>query len=119
KRKLRDYKFEKKHLNDKCVEIDSKYEKALKYIIEKLEEISLIKENINDLAGHKVGSRDIYRQYFSANIKPNFIYTSLQKRIPIEAKELDSYTLKDAKITIYEMDNEAYNLYHVMPLEFT
>ena len=119
KRKLRDYKFEKKHLKEKCGEIDSKYEKALKYVIEEMEKISMIKDNIEDLAGYKVGSRKIYKEYFIVNIKPNFIYTSLQKRIPIEAKELDSYKLKDAKITIFELDNEAYNLYHVMPLEFT
>ena len=119
KRKLRDYKFEKKHLNNKCDEVDSKYDKALNYIINKLELISIINQVKDDLAGHKIGSREIYKEFFKANIKPNFIYTTLQKRIPIEAKELDSYNLQDAKVTIYELDNEAYNLYHITPLEFT
>lgn len=119
KRKLRDYKFEKTYLNNSCIELDEKYEKALKYIIIKLETTSLIKAIKDNIDGYKVGSREIYKNFFSANIKPNFIYTSLQKRIPIEAHELDSYNLSSAKITIFELENEANNLYHVTPLEFT
>lgn len=119
KRKLRDYKFEKTYHNDKCIEIDDKYESALKFVLEKLETLTMIKAVKNDLSGHKIGDRQIYKKFFQVNIKPNFIYTSLLKKIPIEAKELDSYTLQDAKVTIYEMDNESYNLYHLTPLEFT
>lgn len=119
KRKLRDYKFEKKYKELVCDEVDSKYDKALKYVISQLEEISIIKHVKEDLAGHQVGSREVYKQFFITNIKPNFIYTTLQRRIPIEARELDSYNLQDCKITIFEMDNEAYNLYHLTPLEFT
>lgn len=119
KRKLRDYKFEKNYHNSDCYEIDSKYENALKFAISKLETTSLIKACQNMISGHKVGSREIYKKFFIANIKPNFIFTTLKKRIPIEAKELDSYTLSDAKISIFELDKEANNLYHVTPLEFT
>ncbi len=118
KRKLRDYKFDKNYHNNKCVEVDNNYEKAINHILEKFETISIIKNVKDNLSGHEVGTRQIYKQFFEVNIKPNFIYTSLLKKIPIEAKELDSYTLQDAKITIYELDNEAYNLYHILPLEF-
>ena len=118
-RKLRDYKFEKTYHNNKCIEVDSKYETALKYVISKIETLSMIKAVKDKLSGYKVGTREIYKQFFEVNIKPNFIYTSLLRRIPIEAKELDSYNLSDANITIYELDNEANNLYHVTPLEFT
>jgi flagellar protein FlaI len=119
RRKFRDYKFDTNYNQDKCAEIDSKYENALSYIIEKLEEVSIIKSLKDRLSGHEVGSRSVYKEFFATNIKPNFIYTTLQKRIPIEAKELDSYHLEDCKITIFSMDNEAYNLYHLTPLEFT
>ncbi len=119
KRKHRDYKFEKNYRNNECVEVDSKYENALKYILTKLEELSIIKAVKSEIEGFKVGDRKIYKKFFEANIKPNFIYTSLQKRIPIEARELDSYNLEDAKVTIFELDNEANNLYHLTPLEFT
>lgn len=119
KRKLRDYKFEKNYHNNNCYEVDSKYENALKFVLSKLETTSLIKAVKDKISGHKVGDREIYKEFFVANIKPNFIFTSLQKRIPIEARELDSYNLSAAKISIFELDREANNLYHVTPIEFT
>ncbi len=119
KRKLRDYKFETNFNDNKCIEIDNKYDKALKFIIFKLEQLTLIKGVLDKISGHQIGNRKIYKAFFEPNIKPNFIYTSLLKRIPLEAKELDSYSLSSAQITIFELDNEANNLYHVMPLEFT
>lgn len=119
KRKYRDYKFDKTYNQDKCSEVDSKYENALSYVISQLETISIIKKLKDNLSGHQVGSRQVYKDFISSNIKPNFIYTTLLKRIPVEAKELDSYHLQDCKVTIFQMDNEAYNLYHITPLEFT
>ncbi|MCA9496823.1 MAG: CpaF family protein [Nanoarchaeota archaeon] len=119
KRKELDYKFEKTYHNSKCFEIDDKYGLALKYILSKLESLSIIKAVKNKISGHKIGDRTIYKEFFSPNIKPNFIYTSIQKRYPIEARELDTYTLSNTKITIFELDNEANNLYHVTPFEFT
>ena len=119
KRKLRDYKFETTYSNNKCIEVDNKYDKAIQYILHKMEGLQIIKGVKDKLSGHQVGSRKLYKQFFDANIKPNFIYTSLLKRIPLEAKELDSYALSSANITVFQLDNEANNLYHVMPLEFT
>jgi len=119
KRKLRDYKFDKTYHNDKCFEIDNKYESALNFVLSKLESTSLIKAVKDNLAGFKIGSREIYKQFFSPNIKPNFIYTSLQRKFPLEATELDSYNLSNAKINIFELDGEANNLYHITPVEFT
>lgn len=118
KRKLRDYKFEKTYHNNKCLEVDDKYQKALSFVIVKLESTNLIKALKNNLEGHKVGSREVYKQFFEANIKPNFIYTSLLKQIPIDARELTSYRLTDASVNLYELDNEANNLYHLTPAEF-
>jgi type IV secretory pathway ATPase VirB11/archaellum biosynthesis ATPase len=118
KRKLRDYKFEITYKNKACVEIDNKYEKALQYILKKIEETTLISHVKESLSGHKVGDRTIYQKFFEPNIKPNFIYTSLLKKIPLEAKELDSYELSSAKVTIFSLDNEANNLYHIIPKEF-
>lgn len=119
KRKLRDYKFEKTYREHKCIEVDNKYEKALSYVLEKLNELTLIKGVKGKISGHKVGSRELYKEFFDPTIKPNFIYTSILRQVPIEAKELDAYSLSDAKISIYEMDKEAYNMYHVTPVEFT
>lgn len=119
KRQLRDYNFDRTYHQNDCYEIDNKFEKAIEFIIAKMESLSIIKAIKDDLAGYKVGSREIYKKFFNANIKPNFIFTTLQRRFPVEAKELDSYNLSDAKISIFELDNEANNLYHITPLEFT
>lgn len=118
KRQLRDYKFDRTYHQNECFEIDNRYQKALEFIIAKLETTTLIKATKDELAGHKVGERNIYKKFFTANIKPNFVFTTLLKRFPLEAKELDSYNLSDAKVTIFELDNQAYNLYHITPAEF-
>ena len=117
KRTLRDYKFEKIYEEEK--EIDEKYESALEYILGEIKNLKIVKLNLEKLQGHKIGSRDIYKKIFISDVKPNFVYTSLQKKIPLDAKELDSYILGSAKVIIFELDGETNNLYHLTPLEFT
>ncbi len=119
RRQLRDYKFDKNYHNSECIEVDNKYELALKFVIAKLETLTIIKNVSEEIAGHKIGDRNIYKKFFYPNIKPNFIYTTLIKTLPIEARELDSYKLPNANITIFELDKEANNLYHITPIEFT
>lgn len=119
KRQLRDYNFDKNYHQNQCYEVDNKYAKALYFIIAKFETTNIIKTVKDKLSGHKVGDRKIYKQFFQANIKPNFVFTTLQRKLPLEAKELDSYNLKYAKVSIFELDNEANNLYHITPIEFT
>ena len=119
KRQLRDYKFDKTYHQNNCYEIDNKYENALNFIIAKMEGLSIIKAVKGKLAGHKIGSRKIYKKFFSPNIKPNFIFTTLKRQFPTQARELDSYNLSGAKVTIFELETEANNLYHVTPIEFT
>ena len=117
KRKLRDYKFETTYIEFE--QLDERYERAMEYIIQLLETAELIKKVKDTISGHKVGSRDIYRQFFQANIKPNFVFTSLQRKIPIDAREIDSYSIDGGSVKIFEMDNDAFNLYHLTPAEFT
>lgn len=119
KRELRDYTYTKKdETNEYFKELDSRYIHAIEYIILLLESTHLIQKIKDDIAGHKVGSRDKYSLFFPPNIKPNFIFTSLQKKIPINAQEIDSYRVEGGVVRIFSMDNEAYNLYHLTPLEF-
>jgi type IV secretory pathway ATPase VirB11/archaellum biosynthesis ATPase len=118
KRQLRDYKFDKTYHNHDCYEVDGNYEKTINFLIVKFESLSIIKAVKEDLAGHKIGSREIYKNFFVPDIKPNFIYTTLKRRMPVEAVELDSYKLSDASVTLFELDNEANNLYHLTPAEF-
>ncbi len=117
RRKLREAEFESRKAED-CKEINTKYVNALKHIISLLENTELIKKTKDELAGYRLGDRKIYKRFFLPNIKPNFIYTTLLKKFPVEAKLLDSYKIEDAEINIFSLDDSSYNLYHVTPVEF-
>ena len=117
KRKLRDYKFETTYIQLNM--LDERYEKAISYMISLLETTTLLKKTKHTLSGHNVGSRKIYRPFFVPNIKPNFVFTSLQRKIPIDAQEIDSYSIQGGSVKVLEMDNDAFNLYHLTPIEFT
>ncbi len=118
KRKLRDYKFDKSYKDENCIEIDNKYESVLNYLINELEKTKLINLVKDNISGFKVGEREIYKKIFSPNIKPNFIYTTLLKRFPKNAKLLETYYVNDAEINIFSLEDEANNFYHVTPVDF-
>ena len=118
KRMLRDYRFEEEFYEDDLKILDDTYLDSLKFIISKLEKVNIIKKVVKNLQGHKIEDRKIYSNFIRANVKPNFIYTSLLKKIPYNAKELDSYEIDDFKVQIFSLENEAYNLYHITPKEF-
>ncbi|MCH8519350.1 MAG: type II/IV secretion system ATPase subunit [Nanoarchaeota archaeon] len=119
KRELRDSSHNMKGVEDEALnELQERYLQVIKYLITLMESLVLIHKVKDDIAGHKVGSRDKYVVFFQPNIKPNFVFTSLQKKIPINAKEIESYDVVGGKVRIFSMDDEAYNLYHLTPVEF-
>jgi len=118
KRKYRDYKFDVSYKKDACIEVDNKYENVLTYIIKELENLEVINKVKDQLSGYKVGDREIYKKFFLPTIKPNFLYTTLLKKIPSKAELLDSYNLRDGEVNIFSLEDEAYNFYHINPVEF-
>ena len=115
KREIRNYEFDIKYKNESQNE---NYSSALNYIYEKIGSLTIVKKSVNELEGYSIGDRKIYSKFFKANIKPNFIYTSLQKQIPYDAYELDSYRIDSGLVRIFHLNNKAYNLYHLTPIEF-
>ena len=118
KRKLRDYKFEIKYREEDFKAIDENYENALNHILSLLETTFIIKKLKGELDGHSIGDRKIYGKVFKANIKPNFIYTSLRKEIPYNSRQVDSYSLESSKVRVFNLDDKVFNLYHLTPKEF-
>ena len=118
KRKLRDYKFEIKYREEDFKAIDENYENALNHILSLLETTFIIKKLKKELDGHSIGDRKIYGKVFKANIKPNFIYTSLRKEIPYNSRQVDSYSLESSKVRVFNLDDKVFNLYHLTPKEF-
>lgn len=71
------------------------------------------------LAGYRLGQREVYRRCFSANIKPDFMFTKLMASYPPDGEELASYTVdEDTEVTIFKLPNTVQYLYHVIPPEF-
>ena len=95
-----------------------KYITLLENITEVIEKTQLIKQLDPHLAGLDVGSRDIYTRVFSANIKPDFMFTKLMASFPRGATEIASYNVGGSEIIIFSLENDIQYLYHVMPPEF-
>ena len=91
----------------------------LNSIIAMFEKSRLIASLKDRLAGHVPGSRGVYQQVFIPEVKPDFMFTKLMATYPLEAEELDNYTIADdTEITIFALPNSVQYLYHVMPPEF-
>jgi len=91
----------------------------IKEFIQILENTKLISKVKDRLDGHNIGDRAIYQQLFRAIITPNFMFTRLMTRVPIDGEEKDSYSLKEGtNIMIFSIPEDIKYLYHVTPPEF-
>lgn len=119
RRLLRREKVKKSRKPDaRCDSCENKFISLLSRLILLFEKLKIIKASTNYIAGHKVGDREIYRRMFSPTIKPDFLFTKLMASYPIEGEELDSYSVKDADVTIFNIPNTIQPLYHIIPPEF-
>jgi len=94
------------------------YNALLKYLLKELENTKLITIAKPYLSGHRVGERSVYRKIFAPAIKPDFMFTKLLATYPKNATELDSYTVGDVEVTVFELDDDVQYLYHIIPPEF-
>ncbi|MBC8495443.1 type II/IV secretion system ATPase subunit [archaeon] len=107
-----------KSVDKKSITAHKKYLQLLEYLIQLLENTKLITILKPFVAGHRMGSRDIYKKVFSPTIKPDFMFTKLMATYPKNAIELDSYSVGDTEIVIFELPDTVQYLYHVTPPEF-
>lgn len=108
--------YDKSH--KKCIE---GFIKALEGIIDILEKIEIIKLAKPDLAGYKVGTRDVYFKFFEPMIRPNFMFTRLRAEPPTFSEEVETYTVgKELRsdVSILRIPNKMRLRYHVIPPEF-
>ena len=106
-------------------EIDEKYIQAVKhyislveYVLGLLEKTGLISQVKPYLAGYRAGDRTLYRKIFNPIIKPDFMFTKLMSTFPAEAEEIDSYSVGESEVTIFNVPDTIQPLYHLMPPEF-
>ncbi len=120
KRSLRDERIRSSKSEDttygNCVK---KYFSLLEYIINLLDKTKIITRIKDNLDGFKVGDRMLYSRLFSADIRPDFMFTKLMATYPHYAEEIDSYQLdKNTDVTIFELPDNVQYLYHLVPPEF-
>ncbi len=71
------------------------------------------------LAGYFLGDRNAYRQIFRATITPDFMFTKVMARPPLDGEEMEVYTIdKNTEITIFNTPRDIKYLYHMTPPEF-
>jgi type IV secretory pathway ATPase VirB11/archaellum biosynthesis ATPase len=102
-------------------EVVASYQKLYQLIgevLRRFEQLHLIRLAQSHLAGYDPESRDLYRQFFTPMIRPDFMLTKVMSSYPKNAKEIDSFMVGDAEVTIFQLPDNVQYLYHVMPPEF-
>ncbi len=119
KRLLRDENIKLQKTQDpRCKKCEQKYISLITHLVELLEKTQLISTVKPNLAGYKIGSRDLYRMIFKPLIKPDFLFTKLMSKFPEEGEELDSYEVENTEVTIFKLPDTIQYLYHINPPEF-
>src|SRR3989344_1423304 len=69
--------------------------------------------------GYFIGGREVYHSIFKPTISPDFMYTKLLATPPLDASQLDAYSLdKNSNVQIFNTNETIKPLYHIIPPEF-
>ncbi|MFC1768822.1 ATPase, T2SS/T4P/T4SS family [Nanoarchaeota archaeon] len=90
----------------------------LEYVKGILDKTRMIQTFAPYMAGFKYGSRDIYRNFFRPNIRPDFMFTKLMSSYPMDGQEVDNYSIDNIEVSIFELPDTVQYLYHIIPPEF-
>jgi archaeal flagellar protein FlaI len=95
------------------------YLRTLQEMFDLLDKTKLINLAKPELDGFVIGDRRLYSNYFRPLITPNFMHTRLMAEPPINADEVDSYSLEDgANVMVFDLEKEVNYRYHITPPEF-
>jgi type IV secretory pathway ATPase VirB11/archaellum biosynthesis ATPase len=123
KRFLREERVMLDKLPAQCKTCQISYIRLLEKISVLMENLTLIKEASNYFDNYKFGNREIYQQFFRADIIPNFTFTRLVASLPEGAEIVDEYTIgggyDESSVTILKKENETKYIYHLTPPEYT
>ena len=97
-------------------------ESELRNVIEKLLNMlgktKLVSKVVGGIEGYVIGNRELYKGLFRATVMPNFVFTRLMAKQPLNGKELDSYKVDNVRVSVFEVPEDVKYLYHIMPREF-
>ncbi|MDO8628718.1 MAG: type II/IV secretion system ATPase subunit, partial [Nanoarchaeota archaeon] len=119
KRFLREEQIQlQREQNEQLREARTEFVHLLLEVTRLLEKTQIIKLTEKELEGYHLGDRSIYRNIFRPAITPDFLFTRVMAQPPIDAEEIDAYSVQDNDVTIYRKRNAISKLYHVNPPEF-
>jgi type IV secretory pathway ATPase VirB11/archaellum biosynthesis ATPase len=95
-----------------------RYMQILNYIVKLLESTKLIQIAMQHVSGMQLGDRTIYRRIFTPNIKPDFMFTKIMSSYPKNGTEIESYNVRNSDVSIFKLQHNVQNLYHITPPEF-
>ncbi|MEK6816972.1 MAG: ATPase, T2SS/T4P/T4SS family, partial [Nanoarchaeota archaeon] len=91
----------------------------LQDIFQQLEKTKLVQMAMPYLAGYTLGDRTVYKLFFRPTITPDFLFTKLMARLPLDGEEMEIYSLdKNTDVTIFSTTDDIKYLYHLNPPEF-
>ena len=93
-------------------------DRALYPLVSLLEKTVIIRSVKSKLAGHHVGSRDMYRALFSPTVRPNFMLTKYVVMPPKGGRSVDRYMVGESQVEIFRVPKDTRYIYHIVPPEF-
>ena len=121
-------KRKERHLRQKMEDGYPQQQRCCKYFIQdvikpvrdRIEECNLIQQAQEQITGHHVGEREIYREYFHPLVRPNFMLTKFMSLPPERGEEMERYEMDniDAEVTVYDVPHKTRPVYHINPPEF-
>jgi archaeal flagellar protein FlaI len=107
-----------KQTDPQIIESTTAFIAFLHEIVSLIEQTTLLKLVKDQLTGYDSVTRDLYRQYFTPTIRPDFMLTKVMASYPKDAIEIDSFTVADSQVTIFKVPDNVQYLYHIVPPEF-
>ncbi len=110
----------KRDMNKQFYSSYDKFISALRTIVDELKSTELIRLSEAYLPGHRVGDREIYRNFFEPMIRPNFMFIKLMTEPPVDGVEIKSYkvgTEFKSSVKIYKSSGKTRLTYHIIPPE--
>ncbi len=105
-------------VDEKIAQVRTQYVELLAHMIDLFEQTKLINLARNKLEGYHIGDRHLYKELFRPTITPDFMYTQLKTRPPLEGEQLDFYAMGDHEVGLYRMPGDIKTYYHLVPTEY-
>lgn len=90
----------------------------LEDIYSKLDKTTLVEKARPYLDGYRIGDRAVYKIFFRATLTPDFMFTQLMAKPPIDGEQLDVYKVGETDVTVFSVPYDIKPLYHINPPEF-